>query len=98
MNSLSIHFLRFIGHDLYTGILYLIDQCYFLQLENSVVALNECMQLELRKLLENCLYQVMEPHTHHMLCDNIVVVACIFSYGELWTEGNTHLLFEYTLI
>ena len=56
------------------------------------------MQLDLRELLENCLHQVMEPRTHHMLCDSLMVVVCIFFYGELWTEGNTHLLFECTVI
>jgi len=52
------------------------------------------MQLDLRKLMENCLHKVMEPRTHRMLSDSLMVVACIFFYGELWTGGNTHLLFE----
>lgn len=56
------------------------------------------MRLDLRELLENCLRQVMEPLTHHMLSDSLIVVACIFLYGELWTEGNTHLLFECTVM
>ena len=56
------------------------------------------MQLDLRKLMENCLHKVMEPRTHRMLSDSLMVVACIFFYGELWTGGNTHLLFEWTLI
>jgi hypothetical protein len=48
-------------------------------------------------LLISCTVVDIKPCNYHMLSDSLIV-ACMSIYGQLRDKGNTHLLFECTVI